>query len=102
LRLENGVRWSCFARRASGDFMVIEMTRIRCLQLLALLLLVPGLPALAQGKDAVARPVTIYGANPEHLWNRLHSALFVRTASDKKSHGQDELDPLLSHLTRSG
>ncbi len=42
-----------------------------------------------------ARPVTIYDADPAHLWNRLHSALFVRTASDKKSYGEDELDPLL-------
>jgi hypothetical protein len=42
-----------------------------------------------------AEPVTIYDADPAHLWNRLHSALFVRTASDKKRYGQDELDALL-------
>jgi hypothetical protein len=38
--------------------------------------------------------VTIYAPDPAHLWNRLHDALFVRPASDKK-YGQDELDPLL-------
>jgi hypothetical protein len=44
---------------------------------------------------AEARPVTIYDADPAHLWNRLHSALFVRTAGGGQSYGQDELDPLL-------
>jgi hypothetical protein len=39
--------------------------------------------------------VTIYDSDPAHLWNRLHSALFVRTTSTGKRYGQDELDPLL-------
>jgi hypothetical protein len=47
------------------------------------------------GAQSEAGQVTIYDADPAHLWNRLHSALFVRTASDKKRYGQDELDPLL-------
>jgi hypothetical protein len=33
--------------------------------------------------------------DPKHLWNRLHSGLFVRTTVDGTSFGQDELDPLL-------
>ncbi len=41
------------------------------------------------------KQVKIYDADPAHLWNRLHSALFVRTASDGKSYGEDELEPLL-------
>jgi hypothetical protein len=55
------------------------------------------LDAGSPGADAKAeaRPVKIYDADPTHLWNRLHSALFVRTGSDGKSYGQDELDPLL-------
>jgi hypothetical protein len=38
--------------------------------------------------------VTVYDANPEHLWNRLHEALYVRTDGE----GPDdpgELDPFL-------
>ena len=44
---------------------------------------------------SVATQVTLYDANPAHLWNRLHSALFIRTTPEGKSFGQDELDPLL-------
>jgi hypothetical protein len=47
------------------------------------------------GAKVEARSVTIYDADPAHLWNRLHSALFVRTAGDGMPYGQDELDPLL-------
>lgn len=39
--------------------------------------------------------VAIYDADPEHLWNRLYAALYVRTTDDGHSYGQDELDPLL-------
>ena len=39
--------------------------------------------------------VAIYDADPEHLWNRLYAALYVRTTEDGQSHGQEELDPLL-------
>src|SRR5437660_604282 len=49
-------------------------------------------PPRAGGKSE-AEQITIYDTDPAHLWNRLHSALFVRTASGNKSYGQDELDP---------
>ncbi len=39
--------------------------------------------------------VAVYDADPEHLWNRLYAALYVRTTDDGQSLGQDELDPLL-------
>jgi len=39
--------------------------------------------------------VAVYDADPEHLWNRLYAALYVRATGDDQSHGQDELDPLL-------
>jgi hypothetical protein len=39
--------------------------------------------------------VAVYDADPEHLWNRLYAALYVRTTDDGQAHGQDELDPLL-------
>jgi hypothetical protein len=41
-----------------------------------------------------AGQITLYNSYPGHLWNRLHAALFVRTA-DKTAFGRDELDPLL-------
>ena len=44
--------------------------------------------------------VTLYDRNPKHLWNRLHSALFVRTAKDGRVFGRDELDPLLWDATK--
>ncbi len=37
---------------------------------------------------------TIYDPDPNHLWNRLNEALFVRTAQDEKKYGLDELDIL--------
>lgn len=46
-------------------------------------------------RAAPTKPVALYDTDPEHLWNRLHSALFVRTASDGTCYGQDELEPLL-------
>ncbi len=59
----------------------------------------PRSPLAAEPPPTGAKPgaeqVTIYDADPAHLWNRLHSALFVRTAVDGKSYGRDELDPLL-------
>jgi len=32
---------------------------------------------------------------PEHVWNRLHAALFVRVAPDGREYGGDRVDPLL-------
>jgi len=36
-----------------------------------------------------------YDDNGEHLWNRLHAALFVRVAADGREYGGDRVDPLL-------
>jgi hypothetical protein len=47
------------------------------------------------GAKSEVGQVTVYDTVPAHLWNRLHSALFVRTAVDGRTYGQDELDPLL-------
>jgi hypothetical protein len=48
----------------------------------------PAQPA-APGK------ATIYDPDPQHLWNRLHWALWVRAGQDGKEYGHDRLDPLL-------
>ncbi len=44
--------------------------------------------------------VTIYDTDPQHLWNRLHRALYVRTTPDGQEVGADRLDPLLWANTR--
>jgi hypothetical protein len=38
---------------------------------------------------------TLYHTDPEHLWNRVHAALLVRTGPDGKDYGHDRLEPLL-------
>jgi hypothetical protein len=43
---------------------------------------------------------SIYDPDPQHLWNRLHRALWVRTGPDGKEYGHDRLDPLLWHETK--
>lgn len=47
------------------------------------------------GVKSDAADVTLYDADPAHLWNRLHAALFVRIAADGTRYGEDDLDPLL-------
>jgi hypothetical protein len=44
--------------------------------------------------------VTVYDPNPQHLWNRLHRALWVRSGPDGKEYGHDRLDPLLWRDTK--
>jgi hypothetical protein len=55
--------------------------------------------AVALGIVGVASPpsptVRLYHDNPNHLWNRLHAALFVRVAADGREYGGDRVDPLL-------
>lgn len=55
-------------------------------------------PGSGSPKDPAARPtdtrLTPYAADPDHLWNRLHRALFVRTAADGRRHAHTT-DPLL-------
>jgi len=41
-----------------------------------------------------------YHPDPQHLWNRLHRHLQVRTAVDGREFGLDEVDPLLWDETR--
>lgn len=37
----------------------------------------------------------VYDSDPNHLWNRVYGALFVRTGPDGKEYGHDRLEPLL-------
>jgi hypothetical protein len=50
-------------------------------------------PAIPVDEPASSR--SIYHADPSHLWNRLHEALFVRIGPDKRAYGHDRLEPLL-------
>lgn len=38
---------------------------------------------------------SIYVTDPDHLWDRLHKVLWVRTSPDGKEYGHDRLDPYL-------
>jgi hypothetical protein len=51
----------------------------------------------ADGSDARRG---IYSTDPDHLWNRIHGALMVRTGPDGKDHGHDRLEPLLWNESR--
>src|SRR5262245_9539466 len=51
-------------------------------------------PAQSERQSA-STPHAIYDSNPDHLWNRLHRAFYVRTARNGEEYGHDELDPLL-------
>lgn len=37
----------------------------------------------------------VYHSDPQHLWNRLHEALFVRHDAAGREYGRDRLEPLL-------
>jgi hypothetical protein len=49
---------------------------------------------------SVSTPQTVYDSNPDHLWNRLHRAFYVRMARNGEEYGHDELDPLLWSETK--
>jgi hypothetical protein len=50
-------------------------------------------PAGLLEKTAPVR--SVYHSDPEHLWNRLQAAVFVRVGPDGHVYGQDRLEPLL-------
>ena len=49
----------------------------------------------------VADTWAVYDANPNHIANRLHRALYRRESPDGHEYGYDELDPLLWLSTKS-
>jgi len=84
------------------------VTRAITLAVVSILPLVPFCRPIPDGTVRAAEPdqtkpasptnpfkVSVYDADPEHLWNRLYAALYVRASDDGQSYGQDELDPLL-------
>ena len=49
----------------------------------------------AGSRDKTSSARSVYHADPQHLWNRLHEALFIRIGPDGRTYGQDRLEPLL-------
>ena len=67
-------------------------------------LLLAFAPGMAVGIDESGEPQSrLFDSRPEHPWNCLHAALWLRQAADGKTYGDDRLDPLLwndtQHLT---
>jgi hypothetical protein len=56
--------------------------------------------AAPPAQPAASAPSAIYDPDPQHLWNRLHRALWVRTGPDGHDYGHDRLDPLLWRETK--
>jgi hypothetical protein len=50
-------------------------------------------PAEPPHKASSEQPV--YDSDPQHLWNRLYEALFVRVGPDGGTYGRDRFEPLL-------
>lgn len=79
--------------------------KTRHLQILWLFILSVSHSCFAQSHDTIPGSVkspaaqsvgiTIYDSDPGHLWNRLHTALRVRTDRTGAPFGEDTLDPLL-------
>src|SRR4051812_39214243 len=46
-------------------------------------------------RQPLASDRALYHPDPDHLWNRLHEALFVRVGPDGRAYGRDRLEPLL-------
>jgi hypothetical protein len=74
------------SRLAPFDRLAFKLASFIAVACLALLFL----SATHAADETPASRPTHYHADPEHLWNRLHEALFVRGAF-----GQDRLEPLL-------
>jgi hypothetical protein len=66
----------------------------------AVLLTVVGVASSVQVVPGSSPRRTLYGATPNHLWNRIHEVLHVRIAPDGSDYGFDTVDPLLWRETR--
>ncbi len=54
-----------------------------------------GSVRLATAADNATAGSSVYHADPQHLWNRLHAALFDRVGPDGKTYRPDRIEPLL-------
>jgi len=49
----------------------------------------------AESRHKTSAEQAVYDRDPEHLWNRLYEALFVRVGPDGGTYGRDRFEPLL-------
>ena len=54
-----------------------------------------GSVRLATAADNATAGSSVYHADPQHLWNRLHEALFDRVGPDGETYRPDRIEPLL-------
>jgi hypothetical protein len=52
-------------------------------------------PAAISNPEESGNAPKIYDSNPNHIWNRLYDAFFIRKDQTGATYGADELDPLL-------
>lgn len=62
---------------------------------LAVIVCVSGGTGTADPKGAPSDLPASYADKANHLWNRLHAAILVRTGPDGKNYGRDLLEPLM-------
>jgi hypothetical protein len=86
-----GMHWRWNVGRA-------ESRKLQATLILSFLLLfaVPQEPPATSPKlEESGSAPSIYDPNPQHIWNRLYDALFIRKDQTGATYGADALDPLL-------
>ncbi|MGZ4964870.1 MAG: hypothetical protein ACXWDN_04795 [Limisphaerales bacterium] len=68
--------------------------RVTICLVLIFALFISAANATAQ-QPSLPKKDNLYDSNPNHLWNRLHRTVFIRTDGDGTEYGFDELEPLL-------
>ena len=82
---------------------ILGVKRAAWVLMLAVGTAVCGRLAAWRAWQPVERPTSglvIYDADPNHIWNRVHDVLHVRTSSDGRQYGADDVDPLLWRSTK--
>ncbi len=86
----------CFARQTVARTSVVVAMLASCWSAIEF----PTLLAAPPPQSVVPGKSSIYDADPDHLWNRLHRAFWIRTGPDGKEYGHDRLDPYLWQETK--
>jgi len=78
-------------------FGLFTMKRVRIIAAKTLVTAGMAIVMSTAAKASIGSPckTTIYHPDHDHLWNRVHEALFVRVDEDGRERGRDSVDPLL-------
>ncbi len=78
-------------------FGLFTMKRVRIIAAKTLVTAGVAIVMSTAAKASIGSPckTTIYHPDHDHLWNRVHEALFVRVDEDGRERGRDSVDPLL-------